>query len=239
MARSFLSALAYFRLDKNNPVCQQIFFTHVELPFTPKPIYGEEKTGRNKFASYSTHVALLCLLESLFAPCSIDFVETATFDPGVTVSSPVFLVSFAVEVKGVEGAVASSVAVDVTVVSSGGFVITVEDCEECDVDDDVAAITVDDVAVVVTEDVTGVAVVTDDVDDVGAIGTDDVVNDAVDDVAVLLTAAVDDVDVVVVDGVDDDVATVSTGAAEDTIVVDGEGEAVGEGDALMSPGIDK
>lgn len=54
-----------------------------------------------------------------------------------------------------------------------------------------------------------------------------------------LICAVDDVDVVVVDGVDDDVATVSTGAAEDTIVVDGAGEVVGEGDTFMSPGIDQ
>ena len=45
------------------------------------------------------------------APCSIDLVETAIFDPGVTVSSPVFSVSFAVGVKGVEIAVAFGVTV--------------------------------------------------------------------------------------------------------------------------------
>ena len=162
------------------------------------------------------------------APCSIDLVETAIFDPGVTVSSPVFLVSFAVAVKGVEIAVASSVAVDVTVFPSGGFVLTDNDDDECDVDDNVAVITVDDVVIVVTEDVTGLAVV---IDDVGTIGIDDIV----DDVEGFLTCAVDDVDVVVFDGVDDDIARVSAGAVEDTITVDEAGEAEGEGVTSMSP----
>lgn len=169
-------------------------------------------------------------------PCSIDFVETAIFDPGVTFSTPVVLVSFAVKVKGVEIAVASSVTVDVTVVSSGRFDLTDNDGDKCNVEDDVTAITIDDVVVVVTEDVIGGAFV---IDDVGAIKVDDVVNDAANDVAVFLTCAVDDVevDVVVVGDVDDDVATVSTGAAEDTITVDEAGEAVGEGFILMSWGI--
>ena len=166
------------------------------------------------------------------APCSIDFVDTAIFDPGVTVSSPVLSVSFAVEVKGVEIAVASSVAVDVTVVSSGGSDLTDNDDEDCDAEDDVTAITVDGVVMVVTEDVTGGA---DVIDDVGTIGVDDVV----DDVATFSTCVVDDVDFVVVDGVDDDIAAVSTGSAEDTTTVDGAGEAEGEGVRLMSPGIDQ
>ena len=153
--------------------------------------------------------------------------ETAIFDPGVTFSTPVVLVSFAVKVKGVEIAVASSVTVDVTVVSSGRFDLTDNDGDKCNVEDDVAAITIDDVVVVVTEDVTGGAFV---IDDVGTIKVDDVVND----VAVFLTCAVDDVKVDVVDDVDDDVATVSTGAAEDTITVDEAGEAVGKGVILMS-----
>jgi len=158
--------------------------------------------------------------------CSIDFVETAIFDPGVTVSSPVVSVSFAVEVKGVEIAVASSVAADVTVFSSGGFVVTDNEGEECDVEDKVTAITVDDLVIVVTEDVSLVAVV---IDDVGTIGVDGVANDVV--------GAVDDVEVVVVDDVDDDVARVSTGAAEDAIIVEESDEAVGEGVTSMSPGI--
>ena len=159
--------------------------------------------------------------------------ETAIFDPGVTFSTPVVLVSFAVKVKGVEIAVASSVTVDVTVVSSGRFDLTDNDADKCNVEDDVAAITIDDVVVVVTEDVTGGAFV---IDDVGTIKVDDVVSDAAIDVGVFLTCAVDDVevDVVVVGDVDDDVATVSTGAAEDTITVDEAGEAVGKGVILMS-----
>lgn len=156
--------------------------------------------------------------------------ETAIFDPGVTFSTPVVLVSFAVKVKGVEIAVASSVTVDVTVVSSGRFDLTDNDGDKCNVEDDVAAITIDDVVVVVTEDVTGGAFV---IDDVGTIKVDDVVNDVVNDVAVFLTCAVDDVKVDVVDDVDDDVATVSTGAAEDTITVDEAGETVGEAIILM------
>lgn len=155
------------------------------------------------------------------APCSIDFVETAIFDPGVTVSSPVVSVSFAVEVKGVEIAVASSVAADVTVFSSGGFVVTDNEGEECDVEDKVTAITVDDLV-----KLSLIAVV---IDDVGTIGVDGVANDVV--------GAVDDVEVVVVDDVDDDVARVSTGAAEDAIIVEESDEAVGEGVTSMSPGI--
>ena len=163
-------------------------------------------------------------------PCSTDFVETAIFDPGVTLSSPVVSASFAVEVKGVEIAVASSVAADVTVFSSGGFDLIDNDVEECAVEDDVTVITVEDVVIVVTEDVTGGVVV---IDDVGTIGVDDVV----DDVAMFLTCAVDDV--IVVDGVGDDIAAVSTDAVEDTITVDGAGEAEGEGVRLMFPGIDQ
>lgn len=155
------------------------------------------------------------------APCSIDFVETAIFDPGVTVSSPVVSVSFAVEVKGVEIAVASSVAADVTVFSSGGFVVTDNEGEECDVEDKVTAITVDDLV-----KLSLIAVV---IDDVGTIGVDGVADDVV--------GAVDDVEVVVVDDVDDDVARVSTGAAEDAIIVEESDEAVGEGVTSMSPGI--
>jgi len=145
------------------------------------------------------------------------------------------LVSFAVKVKGVEIAVASSVTADVTVVSSGRFDLTDNDGDKCNVEDDVAAITIDDLVVVVTEDVIGGAFV---IDDVGAIKVDDVDNDAANDVAVFLACAVDDVevDVVVVGDVDDDVATVSTGAAEDTITVDEAGETVGEGVILMSWG---
>jgi len=153
--------------------------------------------------------------------CSIDFVETAIFDPGVTVSSPVVSVSFAVEVKGVEIAVASSVAADVTVFSSGGFVVTDNEGEECDVEDKVTAITVDDLV-----KLSLIAVV---IDDVGTIGVDGVADDVV--------GAVDDVEVVVVDDVDDDVARVSTGAAEDAIIVEESDEAVGEGVTSMSPGI--
>lgn len=167
------------------------------------------------------------------APCSIDLVETAIFDPGVTVSSPVVSVFFAVGVKGVEIAVALSVAFDVTVFSFGGFVLTENDGEECDVEDNVAAITVDDVVIVVTGDVTSLGVV---IDDVGTTGVDDVGIDVVGDVAVFLTRAVDDVGVVVVDGLDDEVARVSTGAVEDTITIDETGEAEGEGVTSMSPG---
>lgn len=149
------------------------------------------------------------------APCSIDLVETAIFDPGVTVSSPVVLVSFAVGVKGVEIAVALSVAFDVTVVSSGGFVLTDNDGEECEVEGNVAAITIDDVVIVVAGDVTSAGVV---IDDVGTIGVDDVAIDVVGDD-------------------DDEVARVSTSAVENTITVDEAGEAEGEGVTSMSPGI--
>lgn len=161
-----------------------------------------------------------------YAPCSIDFVETAIFDPGVTVSTPVVLVSFAVKVKGVEIAVASSVTADVTVVSSGRFDLIDNDGEKCNVEDDVAAITTDDVVMVATD---GGAVI---IDDVGTIEVDDVVND----VAVFLTCAVDGVKVDVVGNEDNDVATVSTSAAEDTITVDEASEAVGGGVILMSWG---
>lgn len=160
--------------------------------------------------------------------------ETAIFDPGVTVSSPVLSVSFAVGVKGVEIAVALSVAFDVTVFSSGGFVLTNNEGEDCDVEDNVAAITVDDVVIVVAEDVTSVGVV---IDDVGTIGVDDVVTDVVGDLAVFLIRAVDDAGVVVVDGLDDEVARVSTSAVEDTIIVDETGEAEGESHTSMSPGV--
>lgn len=149
------------------------------------------------------------------APCSIDLVETAIFDPGVTVSSPVVLVSFAVGVKGVEIAVALSVAFDVTVVSSGGFVLTDNDGEECEVEGNVAAITIDDVVINVAGDVTSAGVV---IDDVGTIGVDDVAIDVVGDD-------------------DDEVARVSTSAVENTITVDEAGEAEGEGVTSMSPGI--
>lgn len=149
------------------------------------------------------------------APCSIDLVETAIFDPGVTVSSLVVLVSFAVGVKGVEIAVALSVAFDVTVVSSGGFVLTDNDGEECEVEDNVAAITIDDVVINVAGDVTSAGVV---IDDVGTIGVDDVAIDVVGDD-------------------DDEVARVSTSAVENTITVDEAGEAEGEGVNSMSPGI--
>lgn len=149
------------------------------------------------------------------APCSIDLVETAIFDPGVTVSSPVVLVSFAVGVKGVEIAVALSVAFDVTVVSSGGFVLTDNDGEECEVEGNVAAITIDDVVIVVAGDVTSAGVV---IDDVGTIGVDDVAIDVVGDD-------------------DDEVARVPTSAVENTITVDEAGEAEGEGVTSMSPGI--
>lgn len=149
------------------------------------------------------------------APCSIDLVETAIFDPGVTVSSLVVLVSFAVGVKGVEIAVALSVAFDVTVVSSGGFVLTDNDGEECEVEGNVAAITIDDVVIVVAGDVTSAGVV---IDDVGTIGVDDVAIDVVGDD-------------------DDEVARVSTSAVENTITVDEAGEAEGEGVTSMSPGI--
>lgn len=152
--------------------------------------------------------------------------ETAIFDPGVTVSSPVVSVSFTVGVKRVEIAVAS----DVTVFWSGGFVLTGNDGEECDVEDNVAAITVDDVVIVVTEDVTSVGVV---IDDVGTIGVDDVVGD----VTVFLTCVVDDAGAVIVDGLDDEVARVSPDAVEDTITVDETGEAEGEGVISMSPGL--
>ena len=151
--------------------------------------------------------------------------ETAIFDPGVTVSSPVVSVSFVVGVKRVEIAVAS----DVTVFLSGAFVLTGNDGEECDVEDNVATITVDDVVIVVTEDVTSVGVV---IDDVGTIGVDDVVGD----VTVFLTC-VDDAGAVVVDGLDDEVARVSTCAVEDTTTVDETGEAEGEGVISMSPGL--
>lgn len=151
----------------------------------------------------------------LHAPCSIDLVETAIFDPGVTVSSLVVLVSFAVGVKGVEIAVALSVAFDVTVVSSGGFVLTDNDGEECEVEGNVAAITIDDVVIVVAGDVTSAGVV---IDDVGTIGVDDVAIDVVGDD-------------------DDEVARVSTSAVENTITVDEAGEAEGEGVTSMSPGI--
>ena len=168
------------------------------------------------------------------APCSTDFVERAIFDPGVTVSPSVVSVSFTVDVKAVEAAVASSVAADVTVFTSGGFVVTDNDDEECDDEANVTAITVDDVVIVVTEDVNLVAVV---IDDFGTTGVDDVVSDVVGDVAVFLTCAVDDVGVVVVDGVDDDVARVSTGAVEDAIIVGEADEVVGEGVTSMSPGL--
>lgn len=149
------------------------------------------------------------------APCSIDLVETAIFDPGVTVSSLVVLVSFAVGVKGVEIAVALSVAFDVTVVSSGGFVLTDNDGEECEVEGNVAAITIDDVVINVAGDVTSAGVV---IDDVGTIGVDDVAIDVVGDD-------------------DDEVARDSTSAVENTITVDEAGEAEGEGVTSMSPGI--
>ena len=152
--------------------------------------------------------------------------ETAIFDPGVTVSSPVVSVSFVVGVKRVEIAVAS----DVTVFLSGGFVLTGNDGEECDVEDNVATITVDDVVIVVIEDVTSVGVV---IDDVGTIGVDDVVGD----VTAFLTCVVDDAGAVVVDGLDDEVARVSTCAVEDTTTVDETGEAEGEGVISMSPGL--
>ena len=61
-----------------------------------------------KLAFHFTQAALIICSH---APCSTDFVETAIFDPGVTVSSPVFSVSFAVGVKGVEIAVAFGVTV--------------------------------------------------------------------------------------------------------------------------------
>lgn len=149
------------------------------------------------------------------APCSIDLVETAIFDPGVTVSSPVVSVSLVVGVKGVEIAVALSVAFDVTVVSSGGFVLTDNDGEECEVEGNVAAITIDDVVIVVAGDVTSAGVV---IDDVGTIGVDDVAIDVVGDD-------------------DDEVARVSTSAVEDSTTVDEAGEAEGEGVTSMSPGI--
>lgn len=202
---------------KNNAVCQQIFSTHVELPFTPKPICEKEKCRKNKFALLFTQAAFVCIywIMHSHAPCSIDLVETAIFDPGVTVSSPVVLVSFAVGVKGVEIAVALSVAFDVTVVSSGGFVLTDNDGEECEVEGNVAAITIDDVVINVAGDVTSAGVV---IDDVGTIGVDDVAIDVVGDD-------------------DDEVARVSTSAVENTITVDEAGEAEGEGVTSMSPGI--
>jgi len=156
-------------------------------------------------------------------------VERAIFDPGVTVSPTEVSVFFAVE-----EAVASSVDADATVVSSGGFVVADNDGEECDVEDNVTAIAVDDVVIVVTEDVTLVAVV---IDDVGTIGVDDVVNDVVGDVTVFLSCAVDEVKVIVVVGVDDDVTRVSTGAVDDVIMVDEVDEVVGEGVTSRSPGI--
>lgn len=200
-----------------------------------KPICEGKNIGKNKFALLFSQPAFLCIYWVMYshAPCSIDLVETAIFDPGVTVSSPVVSVSFAVGVKGVEIAVALSVAFDVTVFSFGGFVLTENDGEECDVEDNVAAITVDDVVIVVTEDVTSLGVV---IDDVGTTGVDDVGIDVDGDVAVFLTRAVDDAGVVVVDGLDDEVARVSTGAVEDTITIDETGEAEGEGVTSMSPG---
>ena len=224
MVRCILSALACFRLDKKNPICQQIFSTHVELPFTAKPICEEEKYRKEQICITFYSSGLYCIYWKMYshAPCSIDLVETAIFDPGVAVSFPVFSVSFAVGVKDVEIAVASNV----TVFLSGGFVLTDNDGDECDVEDNVATITVDDVVIVVTEDVTSVGVV---IDDVGTI--------EVDDVAVFLTCAVDDAGAVVVDGLADEVARVSTDAVEDTITVHETGEAEGEGVTSMSPGL--
>ena len=171
---------------------------------------------------------IVSILESFFPPCSIDFVETATLDPGVTVSSSVVLVCFVVEVK--------------------GFVITVEDSEESNVGEDVAAITVDvvdEVDTVVNDDVTDAdGVVNDDVGDVVDVVATIVVDDTIDDEATIVVDGI--AAVVVIDAVDgvlevltddtDDVVAVLTKADDDknTIVVDGVGEVVTG--TFMSPG---